>query len=130
MQVPHLARAAWHWTRGLRRVFVLCVFYIVCVVGVRKVPTLFFSWLSHQLTQLPLLALFAAVKSRGLVGWSSLASNRSPGDFRPLPRAEAAAAPALAADGDGAARMHAPPLAGMQRLASPRTPTDFAPESH
>ena len=42
----------------------LCVFYIVWVVGVMKVTVFFFSWLSHELTKVPLLmstGIFVAV---------------------------------------------------------------------
>jgi hypothetical protein len=49
----------WNWTSVLRKVIVLCVLYMVCLVGIAKVTTLFFSWLSMQLTKMSLFAATA-----------------------------------------------------------------------
>ena len=58
---------AWNWTSVLRKVIVLCVFYIVWVVGVMKVTKVFFSWLSHELTKLNLIASTVIFVSVGMV---------------------------------------------------------------
>ena len=44
----------WNWTSVLRKVVVLTFAYMVWVVGVMKVTTLFFSWLTHVLKPMPL----------------------------------------------------------------------------
>jgi len=54
----------WNWTSVLRKVIVLCTLYMVCLVGVTKVTTLFFSWLSQELARMSLVAstaIFVAV---------------------------------------------------------------------
>ena len=45
---------AWNWTSVLRKMIVLSLVYMIWVVGIMKVTTLFFSWLTHTLKPLPL----------------------------------------------------------------------------
>ena len=54
----------WNWTSVLRKVIVLCVAYIIMMVGVMKATVFFMSWLVYQVSAMPLYqstGIFAGV---------------------------------------------------------------------
>jgi hypothetical protein len=53
----------WQWSSVLSKMCYLSIFYFVCIIGVGRVTTVFFSWLNEQLSSMdyvPMVLLFIA----------------------------------------------------------------------